>query len=117
MQQVTDDGTETVAFSVVGVERVHGRGELVALAVVELDIAGVAVTLYGLQVRRIGASRVTVALPAFKHPRDGVMRTAIKLPPELSDAIGASVAASYDGLGHPTLLTGDTRGTTALSTR
>lgn len=114
---VTEVETETVSFSVIGVERVHGRGELVAIAVVELSIAGVTVTLYGLQVRRIGSNRVTVALPAFKHPRDGVMKTAIGLPPEMWEPIGAAVANAYDTLGHPTSLTGEVRGETWLSTR
>ena len=47
---MTDDETETVSFSVVGVERVYRRGDLVALAIVELELAGVAMTLQGLQV-------------------------------------------------------------------
>ena len=94
---------ETVTFSVVGVERVHGRSDLVALAIVELELAGVLMTLQGLQVRRVSPKRITVALPAFKHPRDGVMRTAIVLPPELSDVIVASVAHAYYTLGTPTL--------------
>ncbi len=46
MTDILDDsGTETVTFSVIGVEHVLGRGDLVALAIVELELAGVAMTL------------------------------------------------------------------------
>ena len=112
----TDTETETVTFSVVGVERVLGRGDLVALAVVELDVAGLAVTLQGLQIRRVSPERITVALPAFKHPRDGVMRTSIVLPLKLSDAIGKSVAAAFNALERPTLDPDPKRGLTSLAT-
>ena len=114
---VTDDETETVSFSVVGVERVLGRGDLVALAIVELALHGISMTLQGIQVRHMAGNRITVTLPAFKHPRDGMMRTAIVLPRELADAIGSAVADAYDTLGRPTLPPGDARGATSLSTR
>ena len=109
---MTDDDTETVSFEVVRVERVHGRGDLIGMAVVELDISGVAITLQGLLIRRIGAHRITVALPSFKSPRDGAMKTAIMLPLELTDAIGAAVASSFDTLGAPTLAPDPSRGVT-----
>ncbi len=92
-----------MSFSVLGVERVLGRGELVALAIVELDLSGIAMTVQGIQVRRLAGNRITVTLPAFKHPRDGIMRTAIVLPRDLADAIGTEVANAYDTLGQPTL--------------
>ena len=109
---MTDDETETVTFFVMGVERVHGRGDLVGLAIVELTLHGIAMTLQGIQVRRAGGNRLTVTLPAFKHPRDGMMRTAIILPPELFEAIGPSVAKAFDTLGVPTLLPDPARGVT-----
>ena len=109
---MANDETETVTFSVTGVERVHGRGKLVVLALVELELAGVLVTLQGLQVCRLIGNRITVTLPTFKNPRVGVMQTAIVLPIELSDAIGASVAYAYDTLGHPTLAPDPSRGVT-----
>ena len=58
----------------------------------------------GIQVRRLIGIRITVTLPTFKNPRNGVMQTAIVLPLELFDAIGARVAHAYDTLGAPTLL-------------
>lgn len=49
---MTDDDSQTVSFSVAGVELVHGRGDLVGLAIVELNVSGVAMTLQGFQIRR-----------------------------------------------------------------
>ena len=109
---VTDDETETVTFSVVDVERVLGRGELVGLAIVELTLHGIAITLQGIKIRRLATDRITVTLPDFRHPRTDRMCTAIILPRELSDAIGATVAHAYDTLGHPTLASDPTRGVT-----
>ncbi len=115
---MTEDGTVDVSFFVTGVERVHGRGELVALAIVELTLHGISMTLQGTQVCHMAGNRITVMLPAFKHPRDGMMRTAIVLPKELGDAIRAAVADAYDTLERPTLLPGDAGGgATSLSTR
>lgn len=111
IDDMADDETETVSFHVVGVERVFGRGDLKALAIVELTLHGIAVTLQGIQVRHVG-DRITVTLPTFKHPRDGIMRTAVIFPPELCDAIGASVANAYDTLGTPTLPLDPSRGVT-----
>ncbi len=51
---MTDD--ETVTFSVVGVGRVLGRGELVGLAIVKLTLHGIAITLQGIKVRRLAAT-------------------------------------------------------------
>jgi len=111
---MTDDDSQMVSFSVTGVELVHGRGDLVGLAIVELNVSGVAMTLQGFQIRRAGPDRITVGLPAFKHPRDGQMRTAIVLPCELSNAISSTVAATFNSLARPTLSDAGTRGATAL---
>ncbi len=46
---MTDNDSQTVSFSVAGVELVHGRGDLVGLAIVELNVSGVAMTLQGFQ--------------------------------------------------------------------
>lgn len=81
--------TVPVRFEVLGVERVD-RGRLVALANVLVDVAGVELTLQGVQVVR-EADGVVVRAPAFRHPRDGRWLPAVLLPPELRDAIGAEV--------------------------
>jgi len=112
---VTDDETETVTFSVVGVERVLGRSELVGLAIVELTLHGIAITLQGIKIRRLAGNRITVTLPDFRHPRTDRMCTAIILPRELSDAIGVTVANAYDTLGVPTLPPDPSRGVTGTA--
>ena len=100
---MTDDETETVTFPVVGAERVLGRGELVGLAIVELALHGISITLQGFKIRCVAVDRITVTLPDFRHPRMDRMCTAITLPRELSDAIGSTVAHAYDTLGMSTL--------------
>ena len=110
--RVTDDETETVSCSVLGVERVLGRGELVGLAIVKLTLHCIAITLQGIKIRRLVGDRITVTLPDFRHPRTDRMCTAIILPHELSDAIGSMVAHVYDTLGHPTLPPDSTGGVT-----
>lgn len=109
---MTDGETETVTFSVVGVERVVGRGELIGLAIVELTLHGIAITLQGIKIRRFAGDRITVTLPDFRHPRTDRMCTAIILPRELSDAIGSTVAQAYKTLVQPTLAPDPARGVT-----
>ena len=99
---MAEDETETVTFSVVNVERVLGRGDLIAMAIVSLVIAGVEMTLQGLQVRANGSNRVDVSLPTFKSTRDGTQKAAIVLPPELFEAMGAAVAQAFSALDRPT---------------
>ena len=107
---MTED--ETVIFSVVGVERVLGRGELIGLAIVELTLYGIAATLQGIKICRLAGDRVMMTLPDFRRPRTDRMCTAIVLPRELSDAIGSMVAHAYDMLGYPTLPPDPARGVT-----
>ncbi len=99
---MAEDETETVTFSVASVERVLGRGDLIAMAIVSLVIAGVEMTLQGLQVRANGSNRVDVSLPTFKSTRDGTQKAAIVLPPELFEAIGLAVAQAFSTLDRPT---------------
>ncbi len=109
----TGESTETVTFSVVGAERVPGCGEPVGLAIVELTLHGIAITLQDTKGCRLAGDRITVTLPDFRHTRTDRMRTAIVLPRELSDAIGASVARACDTLGHPTLPSDPLHGVTS----
>ena len=111
---VLDDETETVTFSVVGVERVLGCGELVGLAIMALMLHGIAITLQGIRIRRLAGDRITVTLPDFRHPRTDKMCTAIILPRELSDAIGMTVVHAYDTLVMPTLPSDSARGVTNM---
>jgi len=51
----------------VQIEKIE-RGGLIALASVEIEIAGVPITLQGLTVRRDLDGRMIVHLPMFEHP-------------------------------------------------
>ena len=117
---VTDDiidDTETVSFVVVDIDRVRGRGDLVGMAIVDMTISGVVIRLQGVQVRRTGASDLTISMPTFKSTRDARQRAAFVLPDELAQAIGASVADAWNNQALPIMATADMHTATALSTR
>ncbi len=44
--------TVGVTYQVIHIEPVHGAGDLLALATIELDVASVTLTLQGVQIRR-----------------------------------------------------------------
>jgi hypothetical protein len=83
--------TVSVEINVAGIERPEGCGTLVALAIVELRINDVDVTLQGVQARRAAGNRFLCQAPQFRDPRSGRWLPCILLPPELSAAIGAEV--------------------------
>lgn len=83
--------TVPVTYTLRGVERVRGAGRLVALAVVELDVMGVAITLQGVQVVRTAAGAVECRAPVWRHPHTGKWLPAALLPPDLAEAIAAEV--------------------------
>jgi|tagenome__1003787_1003787.scaffolds.fasta_scaffold20988398_4 hypothetical protein len=85
--------TEHVAveINVAGIERVQACGSLVALAIVELRINDVDITLQGVQIRRTANNKFLCQSPQFRDPRSGRWLPCILLPPELSAAIGAEV--------------------------
>jgi hypothetical protein len=85
--------TETVpvAFELLEVQPVHGVRDLLALASVSLDVAGVPIELHGLRVVPQPGGRLGVGVPMYRHA--GVSRPAAVLPPELLDAIAVEVAA------------------------
>lgn len=80
----------SVAFEVMGVQCVHGCGTLIALANVEIEIAGVVVGPQGVQVRQDAAGRLTCQAPQFRAA-DGRSRSAVLLPDSLRDALGDEV--------------------------
>lgn len=86
--------TVPVRFTVLGVEPVRGTGRLVGLAVVDVDLAGVVLTLQGVQLVRDPAGRLTCRAPVWRHPVSGRWVPAVVLPPELSEAIAAEVLAA-----------------------
>jgi len=86
----------TVTLTVVGVEQVHGKGSLIGLAIVELDIAGVVLTLQGVQVLRLPDGTLTVRSPQFRRS-NGTWTSAAVLPPDLAETLGTEVLAHLRG--------------------
>jgi len=80
-----------VQFTVIGVELVRGAGRLIGLAVVELDVAGVVLTLQGVQVLRRPDGTAECRAPVWRHPASGRHVPAVVLPDELRDALAAEV--------------------------
>ena len=89
--------TALVTFQVLGVDRVD-RGRLIGLAIVEVEIGGVGMTLQGVQVVRGDDGRIVCGAPVFRHPRTGQWLPAVLLPNELRDALAREVLASFRGV-------------------
>lgn len=71
------------------------KGQIIALAAVEIELDGVAFALNGLQVIRTrdassGREATGVALPRYRAP-DGQWRPAVDLPDELSQPITTAI--------------------------
>lgn len=81
-----------VTITVMGVEQVRDRGPLIGLAIVELDIAGVVLTLQGVQVFRLRDGSLTCRSPQFRRS-NGMWTSAAVLPPDLAEALGVEVLA------------------------
>jgi hypothetical protein len=83
-------GTATVTFTVTDVERIEGAGRLAALAAIEIELDGIALTVQGVRVVR-QSNRITTEAPRYRDPRTGQWRPALILPDELGAAIGREV--------------------------
>ena len=81
-----------VSFAVTGFERIPGKGRLTALADVRIEIEGVVLLLQGVRVLREPDGGLACQEPRFRHP-DGRWMPVAVLPPELSEAIAATVLA------------------------
>lgn len=92
MDRMTNVERMTVIVTVLGVEQVRGKGALIGLAIVELDIAGVVIMLQGVQVVRLPNGSLSCRPPQFRRA-NGAWTSAAVLPPELADALGAEVLA------------------------
>jgi hypothetical protein len=81
-----------VSFVVAGIEPLQGAGALRAMANVEVNVGGTFdFTLQGIQVRARGNGLVVQA-PQYRDPKSGRwLLPAVLLPPELRDAIAATV--------------------------
>jgi hypothetical protein len=84
--------TVSVSFEVVDFRRVHGARDLLALATVDINLDGIAVTLRGVQVLRLPNGKLQARAPHYRTTT-GVWAPAVTLPDELERAIGAEVLA------------------------
>jgi hypothetical protein len=82
--------TATVTFTVTDVERIEGAGRLAALAAIEIELDGVALTVNGVRVLR-QRNRITTEGPRYRDPRTGLWLPALILPEELGAAIAREV--------------------------
>ena len=87
--------SETVAveFTVTGIERVKA-GALIGLANVDLEIAGIRLTLQGIQILQARTGGLYVNAPKFRDTA-GTWRSAAVLPDTLRDALGAEVLSVF----------------------
>jgi hypothetical protein len=83
-------GTATVTFTVTDVERIEGAGRLAALAAIEIELDGIALTVQGVRVLR-QKNRMTTEAPRYRDPRTGQWLPALILPAELGAAIAREV--------------------------
>ena len=82
--------TATVTFTVTDVARIEGAGRLAALAAIEIELDGVALTVQGVRVLR-QKNRITTEAPRYRDPRTGQWLPALILPEELGAAIAREV--------------------------
>jgi hypothetical protein len=92
IQVFMSNATNLEKISVLNIKPVAGTTKLLALATVELDLCGVAIVLYGVQLRG-DAGKAEVALPQYRDA-DGSWSTAITLPPQLRLSMGDAVIAA-----------------------
>ena len=91
-----DPDTVTVAATVLGLKCVDA-GRLLALAEVELEIAGIVFTLRGVRVIKTGPRSHGVAAPCYRGA-NGRLADAISLPPELAQAVAGVVLDEYEAI-------------------
>jgi len=81
-----------VSIELVQVDRTPGRGALVALAIAEVDVAGVVFRLQGVQARRAPGGGLAVVEPHCRGP-DGAWYPGVLLPAEVHRALAELVRA------------------------
>lgn len=72
-------------------------GRLLALADVEIEIAGIALRLHGVRVIATGPRQRGVAAPGYRMAT-GRLADAVTLPPELARAVADIVLDEYESL-------------------
>ena len=88
---IDEQSTTTVQITVLNLAPMCGRGNLLALADVEVLIDGVSIILHGVQVCAT-SERTEVRLPKYRGA-DGTWMTAITLPDEVKGPMGQAVVA------------------------
>ena len=81
--------TTPVTITILNIERV-AKGDVAALANVELEVASVVIVLQGVAVTKQGRCRA----PLSRHPRTGHWLPAVRLPASLSSAITTKLLAA-----------------------
>jgi hypothetical protein len=86
-------GTTEALLTVLSVEPVTGSGKLVALAAVEIEIAGIPILIQGVKIVRRPDGLLNCEPPQFRGP-DGRWGAAAILPPDLAQGLAAEVFAA-----------------------
>lgn len=87
----TADDTAVLTFVVSNARRIDSR-TLFAMVDVEVQLAGVAFVIQGVQARRLPQAGTSIHLPTFKDV-DGGPKTAIILPAEVREPLADAVLA------------------------
>ena len=82
--------TAPITFTILDIERVHGRGKLLAFVSVEISASDLEFTVQGLQLQRHGTGTVLTS-PTFRRA-DGASCPSVILPAELLTAIATELA-------------------------
>jgi hypothetical protein len=79
-----DDDTARVPIelTIIAHEAVRNRGTLLALVVVDVDIAGVVIRLQGVEIHRSKLRKLTIAAPQFRAA-NGKRHPAVLMPPDV----------------------------------
>jgi stage V sporulation protein G len=92
---------QAVVVTVIGVEPTSRMGGTVThLAIVELDVAGVVITLQGVRITRQPDGSCAVEAPRWRHPRTGHWLPCVMLPASLSGPLAAEVLSAVAGMPH-----------------
>ena len=89
---IDPQSTTTVQITVLHLVPTQGRGNLLALADVEVLLDGVSIILHGVQVCAT-SERTEVRLPKYRAP-DGTWMAAISLPDGVKGPMGDAVIAA-----------------------
>ena len=92
LDHIDPQSTTTVQITVLHLVPTQGRGNLLALADVEVLLDGVSIILHGVQVCAT-SDRTEVRLPKYRGV-DGTWRAAISLPDEVKGPMGDAVMAA-----------------------